>query len=233
MKIPDDVRAWVRSVFRACNVRTANMLGSMPNTHETTLDHAFIAEAARFSAPMRFESEWIVRIDTHFLGGGRHWGEWEIADIGILVQFRRGGKVAKSKVLLLQSKRLYAVEEDYDEDERADYEIGFARLFRGDTLYPDVTTPRVFAFGDESKYAALIVNDGQFKAIDAYETQYGIPVHYLLYHPPRVPSQVELPAVKVLDGDDVAIGARVVPATGLRNGAPRPARQTLASLFRK
>lgn len=95
----------------------------------------------------------------------------------------------------------------------------FARLFRGDTLYPDVTSPRLFAFGDESKYAALIVNDSQFKAIDAYETQYGIPVHYLLYHPGhpgQVPRQVELPAVKAVEGDDVVIGARVVPATDLR-----------------
>ena len=30
-------------------------------------------------------------MDTHYLGGPRYWGRWEIADIGILVAFRRGG----------------------------------------------------------------------------------------------------------------------------------------------
>jgi|SRR5580658_4865430 hypothetical protein len=143
MIIPEDVRIWVRSVFRACNVRTANALSAMPNTHETALDLAFVSEAARFAAPVRFPSEWIVRIDTHFLGGGRHFGEWEIADIGVLIQFRRAGKLLKSKVLLLQSKRLYPTEQEYDEDERADYEIGFARLFSGDGHFPSIAAPRV------------------------------------------------------------------------------------------
>ena len=73
MQIPDDVKTYIRTVFRACNAQTAGMLMSMPSTHEETLDTAFIAEAAKFSAPILFPSEWIVRIDTHFLGGRRHW----------------------------------------------------------------------------------------------------------------------------------------------------------------
>jgi hypothetical protein len=217
MIVPADVRDWIRSVFRACNERTAAALATMPTTHESALDQAFIAEAAKFSAPVRFPSEWIVRIDTHFLGGGRHFGSWEIADIGVLLQFRRGGKLIKSKVLLLQSKRLYPTEEAYEEDERADYEIGFARLFREDASFAAITTPRRFAFGDESKYAALLVGDGQYLAIDQYESEYGIPVHYLLYHPPHVPFETVLPRLaEVAATESVDVGARVLPAVQLR-----------------
>jgi hypothetical protein len=217
MIVPADVRDWVRSVFRACNERTASALARMPTTHESALDQAFITEAARFSAPVRLPSEWIVRIDTHFLGGGRHFGSWEIADIGVLLQFRRQGKVIKTKILLLQSKRLYPAEEAYEEDERADYEIGFARLFREDASFAAITAPRRFTFQDESRYAALLVGDGQYEAIDSYETQYGIPVHYLLYHPLSVPSETTMPLMAETGPEPpLVVGARVLPAAQLR-----------------
>jgi hypothetical protein len=155
--------------------------------------------------------------DTHFLGGGRHFGSWEVADIGVLIQFRRAGKLIKSKVILLQSKRLYPSEEDYAEDERVDYQIGFARLFHGDGHFPSITAPRVFAFGDGSKYQALRVKDAQYVAIKSYEEQHGIPVYYMLYHPALVPCAVEVPIIgTIADGDHVQTGARVLPARDLR-----------------
>jgi hypothetical protein len=193
VKVPDDVTAWIRGVFRTCNARTASSLMRMPTTHEETLDAAFVGAAAEFAAPVRFQSEWIVRIDTHFLGGRRHFYNWEIADIGVLIVFRRGGKVVRSKVVLLQSKRLYPDEEEYDEKERIDYEIGFARLFRGDARFEAVSAPRVFAFQETSRYQALKVGDDQFSAIEQYESSHGIPVHYLLYHPGVVPFSTEIP----------------------------------------
>ncbi len=217
MTIPEDVTAWIRAVFRTCNIRTATSLMRMPTTHEETLDAAFVAAAAEFAAPVRFESEWIVRIDTHFLGGRRHFHNWEIADIGVLIVFRRGGKVVRSKVALLQSKRLYPDEEDYDEKERVDYEIGFGRLFRGDARFESVSAPRVFAFRETSKYQALKVGDRQFRLIDEYESTHGIPVHYLLYHPGVVPFSTEIPrlAESTLT-ESVELGARVIPAADLR-----------------
>jgi hypothetical protein len=130
----------VRSVFRACNEHVSSMLANMPTTHEATLDLGFVGKAAEFSAPIKFPSEWIVRIDTHFLGGRRHFYSWEVADIGVLIHFRQAGKLLKSKIALLQSKRLYAVEEEYDEDQKVDYEIGFARLFRGSTSLEAITS---------------------------------------------------------------------------------------------
>lgn len=218
MLIPNDVRDYIRSVFRACNARTANALMSMPNTHEEILDTAFVAQAAEFSAPIRFPSEWIVRIDTHFLGGRRHFLNWEIADIGVLIVFRRGGKIVRSKVALLQSKRLYASEQEYDENERADYEIGFARLFRGNARFESITAPRLFSFGENSKYKALKVGDNQYRIVQEYEDQYGIPVYYMLYHPGRVPFETEIPRIGVAPVMQIPeVGARILPGQDLRN----------------
>lgn len=217
IEIPEDVRGWIRKVFHACNAKTAISLMQMPNTHEATLDLAFVSQAAEFAAPVKFPSEWIVRIDTHFLGGRRHFYSWEIADIGVLINFRQGGKLVKSKIALLQSKRLYSKEEEYEEDERVDYEIGFARLFRGDGRFESITAPRVFAFGDESRYQALKVGDEQYQAVEKYEAKYGIPVYYMLYHPGLVPFETEIPRLADTKVDsDIKVGARVLRATELR-----------------
>jgi hypothetical protein len=60
---------------------------------------------------------------VHGIGSGplRHWRSWEVADIGVLVMFRRKGKLYKSKSALLQSKRLYPNEQPFEEDEPVDY----------------------------------------------------------------------------------------------------------------
>jgi hypothetical protein len=72
--------------------------------------------------PRTLTSGWTVRIATHYLGGGRHYGEWngwerrwEVADIGVLVMFREAGKLRRTKVALLQSKRLYPDEQEFEE----------------------------------------------------------------------------------------------------------------------
>ncbi len=112
--IPADVRAWLHGVFVGCNGRVARTITQVPTTHEVPLDMTFIQHFLGVSAPRRFPSGWTVEISTHYLGGGRHFSEWddfprrwEIADIGMLVIFRQAGKMLRSKVALLQSKRLY------------------------------------------------------------------------------------------------------------------------------
>jgi len=214
--VPEDARDWVRHVFRACNEHVSWMLANMPTTHEAALDFGFVGKAAEFAAPIKFPSEWIVRIDTHFLGGRRHYYNWEIADIGVLIHFRQGGKLIKSKVALLQSKRLYAVEEEYDEDERIDYEMGFARLFRGDASAEAIMAPRVFSFNEKSRYQALKAGDKQYQAVSSYETRHRIPVYYMLYHPPQIPSATEIPRVLPTTLPALAIGTRVIPGAELR-----------------
>jgi hypothetical protein len=63
-----------------------------------------IEQLSQYAAPFRFSSDWLVRLETHYLGGPRYWGIWEIADVGLLVVFRRKGVVERTKLALLQSK---------------------------------------------------------------------------------------------------------------------------------
>lgn len=112
--IPDHVVDWISDIFEQVNQRSASTLSRIPTTWETTLDHSLIGHLAEFSAPFRFPSNWVVNLDTHFLGGGRYWGKWEIADIGLLIVFRRSGHVISTELALLQSKRLYPKEVDVE-----------------------------------------------------------------------------------------------------------------------
>lgn len=194
--IPSDVREWLQAVFAGCNQRVATTMTQVPTIHEVPLDMTFIQHFLGVGAPHRFSSGWTVEISTHYLGGGRHYGEWgdwprewEIADIGLLVVYRQGGKVLRSKVALLQSKRLYPNEQDLDEETPLDYMAGFGRLFHSDDDWSAITQPRSFAFTEDSRYRALMTGDTQYKAITSYETQRNIPIYYLLYNPARSPRQ--------------------------------------------
>ncbi len=119
--LPHDVTRWIRYVFHACNSRVSSKISKIPTIHESSLDLTFIEALSQFHSPFKTASDWVVRIDTHYLGGGRHFGEWEVADIGILVTLRRAGKFVFGKLALLQSKRLYPIEQDFDEDNTIDY----------------------------------------------------------------------------------------------------------------
>ncbi len=222
--IPPDVRQWLTGTFKSCNERVAAKVTRIPTGHETSLDLTFIEHFSGFSLPFQFPSGWVVEINTHYLGGARHFAGWEIADIGLLVQFRQSGRLVRSKIALLQSKRLYPDEQEWSEDTPTDYEIGFARLFQGDDEWASITKPRLFSFTDVSSYKALIVADHQYAAIAGYESQFDIPVYYLLYHPWRIPSSTVVPVAGVvpLDGP-CEVGCRVLPAQHMRaamNGRP-------------
>jgi hypothetical protein len=216
--IPDHVVDWVRDIFEQVNQRSSATLSRIPTTWETTLDHSLIGHLAEFSAPFRFASNWVVNLDTHFIGGGRYWGSWEIADIGLLIVFRRSGHVIGTKLALLQSKRLYHEEADVEHDiHRLDYMIGFGRLLESDSEYRSVVKPRTFHFTERSKYQALEYGGKQYKAVLDYTAMHGIPVHYQLYNPLTVPSAADLPAVADNDAPlpELRIGSRVVNAATL------------------
>lgn len=155
LNIPPGVIDWVRDVFLAVNTRSASTLSRIPNIFETTLDQNLISHVSEYSAPFKFPSDWIISIDTHFLGGGRIWGRWEIADIGLLVVFRKGA-VLGTKLALLQSKRLYPDEIETALDiHEIDYRIGFGRLLSSESEYRSQIRPRTFNFAANSKYRAL------------------------------------------------------------------------------
>jgi hypothetical protein len=149
------------------------------------------------------------------LGPG-YWGRWEIAEIGILVAFRRGGIVQQTKIALLQSKRLYPEEAEAPaEDQLVDYEVGFARLLETEQEFRSATRNRKFTFTRNSCYRALDYQGEQHDAILKYMTDTEIPVHYLLHNPPALPSTAVLPVIAKedeIDVDSCEVGCRVVRA---------------------
>lgn len=213
--IPADVKNYIENVFRDCNNRVARKISQNPNTWETSLDLTLIEHISNYSVPVRLGSNWVIRIDTHYLGGMRHWRNWEVADIGILLFFRKNGKTVKSKVTLLQSKRLYANEIEFEEDEKINYEIGFGRLYRSDESFNELLKPRTFHFDNDSRYKALKLKDEQCKAIAEYQKRQGIPIHYLFYNPNTLPEATDVPTTKEFSNKTNEIGCRIVPAEDL------------------
>jgi hypothetical protein len=216
--IPEAVIDWVRDVFTQVNRRSSSTLSRIPTTWETTLDHSLIGHLAEFAAPFRFPSNWVVNLDTHFIGGGRFWGSWEIADIGVLIVFRQGGRILGTKLALLQSKRLYPDEVESATDiHPIDYRVGFGRLLASDSEYRSSVKPRIFHFSADSKYRALEYAGDQYAALLGYVGKHGIPVHYHLYNPVTIPWTTELPAS--VDGQvplrDLTVGSRIINAATL------------------
>ena len=219
MQLPPDVLDWLRAVFSSCNERIAFKLSDAPNTHEESLDLTFIETFSHHESPVTLPSGWTLRFETHFIGGMRHWRErWEIADIGLLVMLRIAGRGLVSKVALLQSKRLYPDEIDFDGNAHFEYMIGFRRLFEQDSEWAEVVKPRALNFDEDSKYKAFFVEDPQYKAIKDYEESKGMPVYYLFYNPAELPWAVQLPLTHGRKKASVCkIGCRVVPASNVRS----------------
>lgn len=119
MRVPPEAVETVRSIFLGANRAATRMLSEAPNTWETSLDMALIAALNQYSALIRPVRDCLLSIQTHFFGGRRLYERWEIADIGLLVMFRVRGELVRTKLALLQSKRLYPKEvSDIYEDER-------------------------------------------------------------------------------------------------------------------
>lgn len=211
MHVPDDVKAWIRAAFESVNQRVSEKISRIPTSQEASLDMTFIEEVTQCGAPTILPSLWGVEIQTHFLGGMRHWRRFEVADIGVIVMFRRAGTILRTKVVLLQSKRLYANElAEPDEETREDYGFGFVRLW-AQTNAPNLGS-RNFTFTEASKYIAMGVRDEQHGIMQEYEEQVGIPVYYLFYNPCVLPWARSLPARgEYASPPSNNVGCRVVP----------------------
>lgn len=215
-KVPADVTDWIRKIFRECNERIAEKLSNNPNIPEESLDLTWIEHLTQFASPVTLSSAWTVKIETHYLGGLRHFYRWEIADVGVLVFFRQAGKVQRSKVALLQSKRLYPSNNTVQEEDKIDYEIGFARIADPESLARSVAVQAEFRFDEKCLYGALAANSDQVKVIDDYQQKNKIPVYYQLYNPWKVPftQRIPLSTFKRPSGK-LELGTRVLTATNV------------------
>lgn len=216
LAIPEDVRTWLRLTFEECNQRIAEKLSNNPNLPEESLDLTWIEHLSRHSSPLILPSAWAVKIETHYLGGLRHYYDWEIADIGVLLFVRRGGRVEKSKVALLQSKRLYPTNNRVDEEGLIDYKIGFARIADQEDLARSISVEAEFEFNSECRYGALVAGSRQVKAIDEYQRENDLPVYYQFYNPWAVPFIQRIPLAGYARPEgEMTLGTRIVPAAAV------------------
>jgi hypothetical protein len=225
--LPEDVIERLALIFTACNARTTDKLSRNPNAPEQSFDLTWIEHLSRYSTPMTLPSEWLVKIETHYLGGMRHFRGWEIADIGVLIDLRLGIAGRRRKVALLQSKRLYPDGAPVREETMADYEVGFARLADPEDDSISIAFATEYRFDEDSTYVQISANSHQVAAIDGYQKEVGLKVYYHLYNPWSVPFVQHVP---VLDDQEPEgepdLGVRVVPVRLLHS---RLASQSLQS----
>lgn len=234
LKLPADVVAWLNGIFRECNERITEKLCNNPNAPEESLDLTLIAQLSRYSSPVTLASSWTVKVEVHYLGGLRHFHRWEIADIGVLLFIRSDGRIRRSKVALLQSKRLYPTNMKVTEEGKVDYEVGFARLADPEDLAQAIAVEAEYTFTDECRYGAITPDSDQVNAITDYEKTSKLPVYYQLYNPWTVPfaQRVPLAAYSRPEGP-LTLGVRIAPAKAIHvllTAKPKAFRPTLKNL---
>ena len=212
-EFPDEVISWVDTVFRDCNSRLSEKLSNNPNTPETSLDVTFIEHLSRYASPISIGKHWTVRIDTHFIGGRRHFYGWEVADIGVLVFYKQEGSIVRQKVALLQSKRLYPISGTVDEETQEDIIIGISTLVQGEPRGLPISRPINYDFDKESKYKAFKKLDTQFSAISQWNQENEVPVHYMFYNPWKLPFSQKVPLSKYQTPSGYCkLGTRTIPS---------------------
>jgi len=212
-RIPEDVLRWIRQVFADGNTRVTEKLIRNPNLPEESLDLSWIEHLSRFSTAERFPSGWMVRIESHYLGGLRHFRNWEIADIGLLVFLRLAPGSSVNKVALLQSKRLYPNGIPIREETRVDFETGFARLADPEDIAWPIGPSTEFRFTDASRYGALRRGSDQVGAITNYQSDADLRVYYQLYNPWTIPFTQQVPLAGYIPPEGrPSLGVRVIPA---------------------
>lgn len=214
---PPAVHRYVKSIFNKANRRVCEKLARVPNTSEPSLDMSLVDELSQYSGPQVVAPGWAVRIDIHFLGGLRHYRNWEIADVGVLVFAKQGASVVAKKTALLQSKRLYPNAGGVVEESLEDYRIGFGGLVPSHLSSRSLSLAHTFDFTKASRYKALKVDDQQYVSIAKYEKDEALDVFYLLYNPWRLDARYTFPlAGPQTLGLPGNAGCRVVPSTTLR-----------------
>jgi hypothetical protein len=186
IEVPEDVVEYIRDTFDLADRRVTRKLDRMPTSHEEWLDFSLLEAISEANGPHITQSGVIVDIAAHFVGGGTHWKRWEIADLGFIINFRRSWELIRTKVVLLQSKRLYPRESEFIEDVGVTVVGGFGALMQPSSLA--AAGSRCFSFDEDCRYKALQVGDRQWQSMAGYEESYKIPLHYLLYHPHAIPS---------------------------------------------
>jgi hypothetical protein len=210
IEIPNIIMEFLNKHIGECNNKIANDLSTFPGTHEESLDLAFISHFAKNQGPYKFGSKWTLKFDAHYIGGGRHFRNWEVADLGFMIIFRKNGKIVRSKLAFLQSKKLYANAVRHMPVDPF-YRQGMGRLLVTDEEHEDVVAKRKFIFEEKSKYKAFRKNSDQHDAMSSFSNRFGVKLYYLFYNPTVIPLEIASPVEIIPDIKTNIVGCRVVP----------------------
>lgn len=216
LKLPNDVKLFMDSLFTSCNLEVSKQLSIFPNTHEETLDLFLISHLAKMRGPIKLNPNWILRLDAHFIGRGRHYRSWEVADIGLMVVFRKRGKIVRSKLVFLQSKKLYANNQKPIIDDRYDRQ-GMGRVLVTDDEHEEINRTTTIKFSESCRYKALKFGGEQHNAMEEFANLYNAPLFYLFYNPVQFPWRIDSPVEQSPLIEHNKVGCRILPTSLLNS----------------
>lgn len=231
--IPEDAIDWFRAVFAEANRKVTERLVNVPNIRETALDDGLVEAVIPFSPPRLLPSGAIVEMNVHNIGGLRRLGRWETADIAVLVFVYSAGTLLAQKIGLLQSKRLYPLNNDVEDDDPVGFAYGMNAFLRRDPKSPLGKAHRQFEFSGDCTYGALTAGSDQVEVIQRLNDEFGDAVYYLFYNPPMIPTTVRYPVASYQTVNHPPLGCRVYAMTdvdGVLEALDEGAAPTLAAL---
>jgi len=209
IQLPQDVIKYLQTRISECNHNVSYNLSTFPFTHEEALDHKLIGEFIG-QGPRKFGSGWTVRFDAHYIGGGRHYRTFEVADLGLMVIFRKKGKIIRSKLAFIQSKKLYVNTLKFKEFDPY-YRQGMGRLLVSEEEHLELVKYQILKYTEESKYKALKIGSEQEDVMRHFSKRFDVKLYYLFYNPCNIPWGIKSPVEELPNIEQNLIGCRVIP----------------------
>lgn len=207
--IPKEIFDFVRTHLADCNNQLSYSLSLFPGIREESLDNNFISYFSKRPGPFRINPNWNIRFEAHFIGGGRHYYTWEVADIGLMIIFRKSGKIIRSKLAFLQSKKLYASNISVISRDQFD-RMGMGKLLQTEDEHADLVKRKTVSFDERSKYKAFKKDSEQQHAMSSFQEKFGINMYYLFYNPLTIPHIIVSPLEHEIEMTDNTAGCRVM-----------------------
>jgi hypothetical protein len=206
---PQDAIDHVSRAFAAANLAVTERLFNLPNIRETSLDDAFVDALIPHSAPHLLRSGTTVKMDIHNIGGLKRYRRWEVADIAVLVFIFRHSNLVCQKIGMLQSKRLYPLNNDVDDDDPVGFWYGLNAFLRRGNTSSLTALHMKYDFDSGCVYGALKARDEQMTRIRATNRRFGESTYFLFYNPHEVPLSIAFPITARNAVQKVSLGCRV------------------------
>ena len=126
-----------------------------------------------------------------------------------MIIFRRKGKIVRSKMAFLQSKKLYS---DSVKGPASDpfNRMGMGRLLETEEEHLESVRAKTIRFEETSKYKAFKKESDQQLAMSYFQQRFEINMYYLFYNPVRIPYTISSPLEGEPELGENIVGCRVI-----------------------